>query len=272
MTKLNEKTQDVANTILKAFETPDKLPEVIKNIFINDSDKPSSNWSFTNQIIMLCSDTFDARGYKQWMEVNRNVKKGSKAIRILAPMVIKDKKTDETKIIGFRPIPVFAYEDTEGEELANNNEKISQVLDSLPFLEVAKKWNIDIAIAESKGNYAGMYQRAGKDIKRIVLSVENLSTWAHEMIHASDDQLGNLNDGSEIEREYVAELGGCVILKLLGYEKEADIGGCYKYLKSYADNNNVDVGSTAIKYLDRVCKCVDLILSEMQNINNQAVA
>ena len=52
-----------------------------------------------------------------------------------------------------------------------------------------------------------------KRIKRrrgasIALGVENLSTWAHEFIHAADDRLGHLTEnGQHWRAEAVAELG-----------------------------------------------------------------
>ena len=83
---------------------------------------PSDNWTLGNRLLMKMQGTEDARGFKQWKQVNRQVKKGSKAIHILSPVMKKITETDDktgeevqkTIIIGFSPLPVFRYEDTEG--------------------------------------------------------------------------------------------------------------------------------------------------------------
>ena len=56
--------------------------------------------------------------------------------------------------------------------------------------------------------------------------VQNLSTWAHELIHAADDRLGKLGK-CKVNNEVVAELGGAVLLQCLGKPVEADLGGAW---------------------------------------------
>jgi hypothetical protein len=60
-----------------------------------------------------------------------------------------------------------------------------------------------------------------------------LSTWAHELIHAADDRLGNLKEsGQHWRSETVAELGGAILLEVLGLERDADRGGCFQYVEA----------------------------------------
>ena len=74
---------------------------------------PSDAWSIGNRVLQMLQGTCDARGYKQWADAGRHVKKGSHAIHILAPLTFKirekDEKTGEEveKVIvkGYRPIP-----------------------------------------------------------------------------------------------------------------------------------------------------------------------
>ena len=61
----------------------------------------------------------------------------------------------------------------------------------------------------------------------IALGVENLSTWCHELVHAADDRNGKLR-GKKVRKETVAELGGAVLLSILGYENKTDLGGCWE--------------------------------------------
>ena len=63
-----------------------QLPDMCAKALISSPVKPSSRWSFGNQLLMLLSGTADARGFRQWMEAGRSVTKGAKAIYILGPV------------------------------------------------------------------------------------------------------------------------------------------------------------------------------------------
>lgn len=123
--KMFGKAESVGQRIVKAFENPETLPQALAPVFIHRKDDvPCRKWSWHNQLIAALCGTTDARGFRQWEGAKRKVKKGSKAIWILAPCVkkIKDKndhgeEMDRNILFGFRGIPVFAVEDTEGEPL-----------------------------------------------------------------------------------------------------------------------------------------------------------
>lgn len=65
---------------------------------------------------------------------------------------------------------------------------------------------------------------------------------------------------NKVKREVVAELGGVVLLKLLGHDHEADLGGCWEYVRRYAGDEKIEVLSACGKVLDRTCGAVALIL------------
>ena len=116
---MNDRVKQVLNTILEKFNSGD-VPEVVAYSMFPIPDIPSTKWSILNRILMFIAGTADARGYKQWLKVNRYVKKGSKALYILVPYIKKeenDEAEEVERLIGFLPRAVFRYEDTEGEEL-----------------------------------------------------------------------------------------------------------------------------------------------------------
>ena len=72
--------------------------------------------------------------------------------------------------------------------------------------DVADAWGIQVDAYTHAGNAPlGYYQYGRKGSQAIMLGVENLSTWAHEMVHAADHRLTNLA-GSKTHKEIVAEL------------------------------------------------------------------
>lgn len=83
-------TKEIAAKIIEAFKHPEQLPKALAQIFIRRKDDVSCRrWSWHNQLITALSGSVDARGFRQWQKAGRKVKKGSKAIWILAPCTKK---------------------------------------------------------------------------------------------------------------------------------------------------------------------------------------
>src|SRR5512143_2111872 len=116
----NEKVKQALETIVQRFKEGD-IPEAIAFSVFPIPNIPAARWSLLNRILMFLAGTNDARGFRQWQEVGRHVKKGSKAFTILAPRFIKEHTEDQqeakTILVGFPSVPVCRVEDTEGEPL-----------------------------------------------------------------------------------------------------------------------------------------------------------
>ncbi len=113
--------RETLDFVVERFKAGD-IPEAVAISMFPIPIIPASKWSLFNRVLMVLSGTSDARGFQQWKSVGRRVNKDVKAIRILAPMLKRVKKEtneedDETRLIGFMPVPVFRVEDTEGNHL-----------------------------------------------------------------------------------------------------------------------------------------------------------
>lgn len=266
-------TQEVANRIVEAFRNPEQLPAALAPIFIKRKDDvPCRRWSWHNQLIAVLCGTTDARGIKQWNAAGRKIRAGSKAIWILAPclksVMEKNDAGDEQKrqvLYGFRSVPVFAVEDTEGDPLSQGDDHYDAWIQDMPLFEVAQRWGINVGSYSHDGNAPLGYYQFGQRGEAIMLGVENLSTWAHELIHAADHKVGGLKE-AKWHREIVAELGGAVLLECLGMQHDADLGGAYQYIESYARDAEKDTVKACIEVLDRVCNCVKLILDTAESL------
>src|SRR4051794_28838859 len=96
------RAEAAAQKVLLAFEDTNSLPKPLAQIFIRRKDAPHCRrWSWGNQLLVILSGFTDARGFNQWQEVGRSVKKGEKAFYILAPVTqkVKDKATGEERVI-----------------------------------------------------------------------------------------------------------------------------------------------------------------------------
>lgn len=272
-------TEDVAKRIVNAFRNPECLPVALAPIFIKRKDDvPSRKWSWHNQLLVVLCGTNDARGIKQWNAVGRKIRTGSKALWILAPclkaVVEKNDAGEESKrqiLYGFRSVPVFAVEDTEGDPLPQGDDHYDTWIKELPLVEVAESWGMNLGSYSNGGHAPLGYYRFGQTGEAIMLGVENLSTWSHELIHAADHKLGALKE-AKWHREIVAELGGAVLLECLGMKHDSDLGGAYQYIESYAKDANKDTVKACIEVLDRVCKCVTLILDTAESLQPATLA
>jgi hypothetical protein len=146
---MQPKVKEALSGILQAFEAGN-IPEAVAYSCFPAIKIPCSKWSFTNRTLVFLSGTMDARGFQQWKEANRYVKKGAKAVNILVPMMRK-KDDDEIVLTGFRTAPVYRAEDTEGEPL--DYERLE--LPEFPLLAKAEEWGISVKAIPGNYSYQG---------------------------------------------------------------------------------------------------------------------
>jgi|TARA_R110000824_G_scaffold350206_2_gene537138 antirestriction protein ArdC len=270
--KFTGKATEIAEKLIDLFKNGDP-GQAISNMFLKGSGLHCDKYSWNNRLLVFMAGYSDAMGFKQWKAKGRTVKKGEKALYILAPLsctgekTVKGVKEKYQFIRGFRGVPTFGYEQTEGEELSFNSQD-NEHLSGLPLLEVAQSWGISVGSYAGKENGAAGYFTP--DSMAIMLGVKNISTWLHELVHAAESKLGFLTTENykeqKLECEIVAELGGCVLAHTLGLHTEADNGGCWNYIKSWSKQYNKDAGEAAYKLINRTCQAVDYILKANEEI------
>lgn len=271
--KFYGEAESAAARIVELFRSGN-LPKALAPVFIHrGDDSPCRRWSWSNQVLVMLAGYDDARGIRQWGQVGRNVRKGERAFFILAPVlrtITETNENGETRqynvLCGFKSVPVFGLEQTEGEPLPGRDDRF---IDSLPVVEVARVWGLNVDTFDGRNRpYAGVYQ-PGQSIR---LGVENVSVWAHELIHAADDRAGTLTrgGGQRLDNEVVAELGGAVLLTALGMGDQADYGGCWNYVQGYAEGHGKHTLTICEALLKRTCDAVVLILKTADEVAAQA--
>jgi hypothetical protein len=268
------KAQEAAQDILEAFKSPNGLPKPLARIFVRRRDHvPCNAWSWRNRLIVALHGYSDARTFRQWQQVGRHVQKNEKAFRILQPVTKKtvDEKTGEERriVYGFRGLAVFGLEQTEGDPVRSGDPAIESWIASLPLLEVAQSWGLSVeAFNGTTYSCLGRYTWG----QGIALGVKNLATWTHELVHAADQRNGNLRElGQHWRSETVAELGGAVLLQVIGLEHDSDLGGCWDYFRWYAEKQEIEVLDACGKVLKRVCEAVALILDTAERLQPTGV-
>ena len=279
---VTDKARGALGCLLEMFRTGD-LPAAVAHTTLTrraDDVRPSDKWSLGNRLLMLAVGTEDARGFNQWQEVGRRVKKGAKAIYILAPVTKKklvrrtetDPETGETRVIeeertvitGFRGVPVFRYEDTEGEPLP---EADYDPPEPPPLFDVAWKFVGSVQYRPFVGAYYGYFNPAKREI---VLNAHDASVFFHELAHAVHHTIkpGGLKGGQHADQEIVAEVVAATLCEMYGFKGYIWHG--WQYVKAYAGQDGQQALKAVMGVLSDVEKVLAVILEAAEEEGREA--
>lgn len=252
--KLSAKAQASINKVIDRFKSGDLSPVTEIARLQLPADAPASNWSFSNRVMAYCqTGSLDCRGYKQWQRSGRQVQKGQGASFILGPCTIKKtierdgEEVEQSILVGFKAIPVFAYHQTDGEDA-----EFDYAPKELPALaDVAHRLGVDIRYHPVPGDRLGDCTTDGQQIN---LGTHKASVFFHELGHAVHARInGKLESGQDSHQETVAEFTACVLAELYGYDDTS--GNAWKYISKYND----DPLKAIMKALGEVEKIIEVL-------------
>ena len=253
---MNEKVKNALNSILERFKSGD-IPEAVAYSMYPVADIPSAKWSLLNRTFMFLAGTADGRGYQQWRQAGRFVKKGSKAFYILVPFFKKteDDNGEEAKMLyGFGAKPVFRLEDTDGDPL--DYEQIE--LPELPLLERAEKWGVSVKAIPGNYRYYGCYS---SNRKQISLATKDECVFFHELSHLAHHKIkGELKAGQDPIQEIVAELSAQALCRIVGKQPHDTLGNSHRYIERYAGKLKISPYSACLRVMSETEKVLSLIL------------
>jgi hypothetical protein len=169
--------------------------------------------------------------------------------------LVKEKKNggeEDFSLIGFLQVPVFRYEDTEGEPLDYKQTKIN----SFHLIEKAEAWGLDVRAVAGNGRYWGSY--TGSAIK---LATPDEAVFFHELSHHAHKLVrGELVPGQDWKQEVVAELSAEALSQIFGLKTTT--GNSYKYIEGYAAQAGLSPVAACLQVLGETEKVLKLILEE----------
>lgn len=189
------------------------------------------NYSFGNvlEIARQRPDATRVAGMYAWNQLGRRVKKGEKAIRILAPIVGVRRKRDEeaekdiTKqntraLLGFRTAAVFDVSQTEGAELPELKGVSGEVGENrarlVSFIETQ---GITLVYTEKIAPALGMSYGGRIAILPGQAEAEEFSTLVHELAHEMLHKAERRTATTKTVRETEAEAIAFVVGKAVGF-------------------------------------------------------
>lgn len=145
-------------------------------------------YSVSNLLLIMAQFPRAAQvaGYRTWQRLSRQVRRGSKAIRILAPIVKRTLRDadDEESVLAFRTVSVFDVSQTDGKplpepaQIRGNPGRHVQVLKDF----VASR-SITLAYSDSLGSAEGVARGASIVLRRGLAPAAEFSVLAHELAH-----------------------------------------------------------------------------------------
>jgi antirestriction protein ArdC len=185
-------------------------------------------YSFGNcwLIYHQCPTATLVAGFRRWLELGRQVKKGEKGIAILAPVTYKSEDEDGEeikKLGGFRNAYIFDVSQTEGENVPEM--PLPKILEAdSPHIQLllasAKRYAVeqDITVKTANtGNALGKYRPRENEIllRPDLPPLQTLKTLVHELAHATLHQVSFINSDRQMQ-ELEAESTAYLTLHELG--------------------------------------------------------
>ena len=231
--KMSPKAETALAKVVEQFQSGDISPFVEITRIELPPDAPARKWSWGNRTLALATTgQLDCRGYRQWQQIGRQVKKGTTAGFIFAPITRKvteaDPKTGQEreyhKLLTFKPIAVHAYKDTDGEPIESYDVK-----EPPPLLEVAQRFGVEVSYDATFDRSYGSCNIEGKKIR---LHSQSPAVFFHELAHAVDAKVnGKLKGGQHSDQETTAELAAAVLMHVYGLGDHT--GNAWQYIQSY---------------------------------------
>ena len=222
-----------------------------------------AKYSVQNQmlILMQCPSVRHVRGYSEWQDHGRQVRKGEKGISIIAPRFKKDKETNETEYIYFVGATVFDIAQTEGPELGggiNVHVEGNPGAENLEALEIAVRVNgIKLGYAdELPGGVLGVSKCGEIQIRNSMDEANKFRALAHELAHEKMHKGPDRAQLGKDQKECEAECVAAAVCGAVGME-------CGDTHRDYVQLYNADV-KLFESCLKRIQETVKAILSEME--------
>lgn len=243
-------------------ELIEKLEEGVKAVFESDRYKEYlqcmskfHNYSINNCLLIAAQypAASAVAGYRSWQKnFGRQVKKGEKGIKILAPCKYKveTEEKDENgdpklmELTGFRVVTVFDYTQTEGRELPSigADELTGDVKDyEKIFNALVSISPVPVRFEEIEGGAKGYYHDGEKRIalQTGMSEAQTIKTLLHEVSHAtyhSREAMGEIVSIDRRHKETEAESIAYCVGSALGIVDSSDY--TFPYLASWASGKD----------------------------------
>jgi antirestriction protein ArdC len=211
-------------------------------------------------IAMQRPDATRVAGFRKWQELGRQVRKGEKSIRILAPHTYKVENPDAGEIeerIYFRAVPVFDIAQTDGEPLPEppceplTGDSHAALLPRLERLAESIGWTIEYGDTGHADGYAAPQDQRIRISFDLTEPNRRVRTLVHELVHALG--IGYREHGREVA-EVLTETAAFVACRSLGLDST---GMAVPYVASWGEDGDLDAIKTYAGVVDTMARRIE---------------
>jgi antirestriction protein ArdC len=207
------------------------------------------DYSFGNICLIVTQrpDATQVAGYKAWQRLGRQVRRGERGIRVLAPCRVKstdDAGDDAFRVVGFRSVAVFDIAQTDGAPLAELEYRPLEGEAPAELVELLDKItaNAGLRVEYRTPDLAGAHGYLRRSASLIVIDPDQspamrAKVLAHELGHYFDPVLASdpqLYGGHRGDCEAVAEAVAYVVAARFGLDAGPAAVG---YVAGWTDGN-----------------------------------
>ena len=215
------------------------------------------SWGNALLIHMGCPGASHVAGYRAWQRLGRQVRRGAKAIRIMAPILRKDPKAqDRERVVAFKTACVFDISQTEGKPLPEFAAVSGDPGTHLASLkEYVRSSGIALERSARTGEADGMSLGGRIVLKAGLEPAAEFAVLAHELAHELLHRDTETRPGVKTVRETEAEAVAFVVCRSVGLQAN---GASSDYIQLYDGNKD-----TLLASLERVQQTAATIIRGM---------
>ncbi|SDC30921.1 MULTISPECIES: ArdC-like ssDNA-binding domain-containing protein [unclassified Candidatus Frackibacter] len=212
---MGKKTKELLEKLEKGIEqvrSSEEFKEMLKFF------SKFHNYSMNNQILIQQQrpGATHVAGYKKWQKLGRQVQKGEKGIKILAPMTFKKTVEEEDengeivekekKVMYFRPVTVFDISQTEGDSIPTMDLSLKDNFGEImqPLLRFADKKRIEVdlkTVEEDPFLTAGCHGYSSGGYIAVKTTERNKTEQASCLVHELAHELLHKENNEELTKE-----------------------------------------------------------------------
>ena len=174
-------------------------------------------------------DATQVAGFRAWQALGRQVRKGERAIRILAPMSVKDRdeqgnETDEHRTF-FRAVPVFDVSQTDGDRLPEaprepiTGDSHASYVEQLEQYARSLGYTVEREALESAGGYCDAKRQRIVVSSNVDSANAHVRVLVHELAHALG--VGYADYGREVA-EVIVETATVIVCGSVGLDTSGE--------------------------------------------------
>ena len=258
-------------------EISKKLEEGVAKVFnsteykeyLRTSNKFHNYSAYNVLLIMAQKPTATVvAGFNTWKSMDRFVRKGEKAIKIIAPIIHKEKNENNEEVVAYtsyRAVNVFDVSQTEGKELPQP--PVTKLADSVADYDKVVERLIEVSpvpvcFDEWTDSANGYYDGKSKDIKikKGLSEAQTIKTLVHEMAHSFllAPEAHETNKAPKGDREVQAESVAFQVCDWLGIDtSEYSFGYIAGWSKSKSIKDLLENMTAINKTANRIIKLME---------------